>query len=321
VTPTEPDQFTTVAPLIPPPAANQVPLSDAVVPGRAIGARVAGVPIMLPDQPLHRDGTLSLSGRVQQVLGGNLVAGAGGTVTLTGVWWTYPDAIASAPRPPELCVVEPPLRFAYATGATVHGCTLGAIGTAARIEEAAASGAQNIVVAPNAGLNPFGGDRLLLGAPTDPEAEVVITAGFTPATNPDAPVRVRLRTPTGNLHRSGEPIARMQASGVVLAGAVAREAQPGDPVLFAPGLAALPTIGLIIVDQGGATESVHRARQLPVAVPHLVAPDATTGRFMWPPLGRLAQIRVHVDLAPFTPVDVDIALDYAAPPSLSVILS
>jgi len=61
----DPDQFATVAATLAPPLATDVPLDDLVAPARPAGARVSGVPMALPDQPLHRDGSLRIRGRVQ----------------------------------------------------------------------------------------------------------------------------------------------------------------------------------------------------------------------------------------------------------------
>lgn len=320
--PTEPDQFTTVADSGAPPAANTVPLATGVEPGRGIGARVVGVPLSLPDQPLHRDRTLALRGHIQRRVGPNSLApAAGAQVSLTGIWWDYPAAVASAPQPPELCAVEPPLRFAYPVGAPVHSCTLTPTGTPATLREASGPGATAILVAPNGGLNPAGGDLLRLGDPLGDEEEVVVTAGFDPVTDPSAPVRVRLRTPPGFLHRAGEPIALMLASAIASVGTVAREGQPGDAVLFAPNLAALPTVGALIVGRLSPQESYHIARQFPVAPAHVVPVDAITGRLEWPRLGRVAQLRIVVSLPPLPTVQRDLAVDYRGDLSLSVILA
>jgi len=319
--PAQPDQFTTVADSAAPPPAQDVPLAVAVSPARGIGARVAGVPLSLPDQPLHRERTLALRGRVQRHVGPNTLAPAvGAQVMLTGLWWDYPAAVASAPQPPEICAMEPPLRFAYPAGAPVHSCTLTPTGATAVLREASAAGADAILVAPNGVLNPAGGDLLRIGDPIGGEDEVVVTAGFDPASDPSAPVRVRLRTPPGIIHRAGAPIALMLEGAVAPVGAVAREAQPGDAVLFAPNMAALPTVATLIVGRLTPQESYHRARQYPVAVAHLVPVDAT-GRLEWPTIGRVAQMRIVVSLPPSPPVQRDFALDYGGDLTLSVILA
>jgi hypothetical protein len=318
---TDPDQFTTVADSVPPPPPNAVPLNDAVDLSRPAGARVAGVPIVLPDQPLHRAGAITLRGRVQhRVSATTLVPAIGATVTLIGVWWDYPAALATPPRAPELCVVEPPLCFAYAQNSPVHSCTLTSLGAPASLLEQVSDGADEIVVAPNTGLNPAGGDLLRVGNPIGGDDEVVATAGFDAPVDPAARVRIRLNRPIGFLHRTGEPVQLVQANAVTPVGLTAREAQEGDRVLFAPGLAPLPTVGPLIVGFGTASESYHRATQLPVAPAHLVSPDAT-GRFAWPPIARLAQIRIRFRMPPSPDVQLDVALDYASDPSVSVILT
>jgi hypothetical protein len=120
--PSASDRFTLVAEAAAP-AADEVPLRDAVAPGLPSGARAAGVPIQLPVQPLHREGAVTLRGRVQTRTGANSLApGVGASVAIRGIWWDYPSGVTGAPLAPELCALGPPLRFAYAPGAAVHSC-------------------------------------------------------------------------------------------------------------------------------------------------------------------------------------------------------
>jgi len=62
---TDPEQFSHVSSL-PPPAPDVVPITDGVNPARSGGHGVAGVPIVLPDQPLHLAGVAVLRGRASR---------------------------------------------------------------------------------------------------------------------------------------------------------------------------------------------------------------------------------------------------------------
>lgn len=324
--PVAPEQFTTVLPAAAPPPATDVPLNDLVNPARLIGTHVAGVPMVLPDQPLHRDATLRVRGRIQIRTGPQTIVPAiGAAVAILGVWWDYPSSITGLPLAPEVCAVEPPLRRSYAVGATVHSCGLNPIGGPLAITALAPLESPEIVIAPNGALNPLGGDLIRLGDPITGDHEVVVSAGFDAATEPAAPVRVRLRAPTGFIHRAGEPAQAVQAVGIAPVGAVTREALAGDRVLFASNLPGLPTIATVIVDHLTPAASVYRATQFPftpdgIAFNHLVMPDGT-GRFAWPPLSRLAQIRVVATLPPHVPVQLDVALDYGGDATLAIVLT
>jgi len=322
----DPEQLTTVAATMAPPAATDVPLDDVVAPGRPAGARVSGVPMALPDQPLHREGSLRIRGLVQLRTAPTVVVPAiGADVGILGIWWDYPSSITGPPLAPDVCSVSPTLRLAHPVGATVHSCTLFPVGAPRVLRAFAPADAHEVTVSPNNLLNPLGGDLLRIGDPIKGDDEVVVIAGFDPTADPAAPVRARLRTPTGLIHREGEPVQVVQSVGVAPVGNVARESLPGDAVVFAPNLPSLPTVSTIIVEHLSPRAVFYRATQVPstpngVVFNHSVAPDAT-GRFAWPPLARIAQIRVVANLPPHVPVQLDLALDYGADATLAIVIT
>ena len=320
------EQFTTVAPTAAPPAVTDVPLREPVVTLHPAALHVAGVPMTLPDQPLHRDSVVRITGRVQLRTGpSSIVPAVGASVGIRGIWWDYPSSVTAAPLPPDVCSVEPTLRLDHPAGATLHRCTLAPVGPPRSARDGSDSGARQIVVAPNTLLNPAGGDILRIGDPLTADDEVAVTDGFDATADPTAPVRVRLRTPLGLIHRAGDPVQGVQANAVVAIGNLSREGLAGDPVLFAPGLSALPTTAIVIVELLTPRSVFYRATQPPstlngVVFNHLVALDAT-GRFMWPPLGRIAQVRMTASLPPHAPVQLDLAIDYGGDTSLAIVLT
>lgn len=325
--PTDAEEFMTVDVRAAPPAPTDVPLSERVVTGGPIGLHVAGVPLTLPDQPLHRDAVLRIRGRVQLKTGPSTIVPAGAAeVGIRGVWWDYPSSVTAAPQAPDLCAVDPTLRQAYATNANVSRCAPTTTGPVRTLRDGAAPESMMVVIAPNDLLNPAGGDLIRIGNPLTSDDELVVTAGFDAVADPTAPVRVVLRTPTGKLHRAGEPVRAMNMGAVTPVGNTTREGLPGDVVVFASGLPALPTSATIVVDDGNPLRATfYRATQFPsttngVAFSHVVAPDVT-GRFTWPPIARVAQIRVMANMPPHGPVQVDMALDYGGDASLAIVLT
>jgi hypothetical protein len=320
------EQFTTVAVTAVPPPATDAPLAEPVGALRPGGSHVSGLPMALPDQPLHRDAMLRLRGRVQLRTGPTAIVPAiGARVGILGIWWNYPSSVTGVPLAPDVCSVEPTLRLAHPAGATVHTCALNPLGAPRVLRHATPLESGEVVVAPNNLLNPLGGDLLQVGDPLTGDDEVIVTDGFDATADPAAAVRVRLRTPAGRLHRAGEPVQVVQAVAVAPVAAVSRESLPGDPVLFAPGLTLLPTISTIIVEHLTPRAVFYRATQVPstpdgIVFNHQILPDAT-GRFEWPPLARIAQIRVVASLPPHAPVQFDAALDYGGDAPLAIVLT
>ena len=318
--------FTTVAASAAPPPGD-VPLSTPVPgPNRPIGSRVAGVPLTLPDQPLHRAQTARLRGRIQVRTGPNTLAPAvGASLGVRGVWWTYPSSMTAPPVAPDVCAVTPTLRLSHPVGASIDRCTLNPLGPARLLRAAAGTESLEIVVAPNFGLSPAGGDLLQLGDPLTGEDEVVVTAGFDAVADPTAAVRVRLRTPTAFIHRTGEPVQPVQMVGLAPVSTIARESLAGDAVIFGAGLPTLPTTTPIVIEQGTPRAVFYRAQQFPftpngVAFSHQIAVDAD-GRFVWPPIARVAQLRLVARLAPFVAVQRDVALDYSGDATIAIVLT
>jgi hypothetical protein len=327
-----PDQFTRVSAAVPAVAAD-VPLRDPVVLARPAGHAAAGVPIVLGEQPLHRARALVVRGRVQRVVPGpqpTLAPAPGAGVGIVGYWRSYPAAQNSPPLTVDFCAIEPPLARAHAPGEAVAGVTPVA-GAARQLRAVAQPGSRSLLVHPHAGLAAGGGDRLRLGDPLGADVEVVHTAAVD-AADPALPATVTLRAPTTTLQHEGAPLADLALQNPVAAGVVAREALPGDAVLFASALGALAGSGWLAVGLGSAQESVHRFRQLPQALPtgnpapadfqfvHAAAIDAD-GWFEWPPLARVAQlVVVAVDGAQRVP-QFHFALDQGGDNPLSLILS
>ena len=120
---TGPEQFTTVRVPAAPPPPTDVPIRDGVDVLRPANTRVAGVPLALADQPLHRDGVLRIHGTIRLRTGpSTIVAAVGASVACAGVWWDYPSGVTKPPIAPDVCSVAGTLRLAHPVGATVNRC-------------------------------------------------------------------------------------------------------------------------------------------------------------------------------------------------------
>ncbi len=306
---------------VPPPSADVVSLMETLRSPHSANRHVAGLPIVLPVQRLHRDGTVRIRGQVRRKIGPSIVPAPGASVAIAGIWWDHPSSITSPPKPPDLCAVSPSLRLAHPVGAPVHTCTFNT-GSARALGRSIPAGALEIEVAPNSNLVPAGGDVLRLGDPATDDHEIVVSDGFAPATDPNAPVVVRLRTPTGLLHRAGEPIHRMQAAvSANPVGSVGRESLPGDLVLFATGLNQPLQPEHIVVEPTQPHAVYYRALRFPTTNGANPWPLDVEGRFVWPPIARVAEVRVITTLPAHPTVQIDHALDPGGDSSLAIVLT
>jgi len=306
-------------------APGDVPLAQGLDAMRPPNRQVAGVPMVLPDQPLHRADSLPMRGRAQvRTSPTTMTPAVGALVGMVGVWWDYPSSVNAPPLPPDFCAVAPSLRLAHPVGAPVDACALAPAGAPRSLQLYGDVESMAIVVGPNSGLNPLGGDILRVGDPVTGDDEFVVTAGFDPIADPLAPVTIRLLTPTASLHRSGEPVQAMQITSFTPTSFVARESLPGDTVLFAAGLSALPTTSVIVVEALTPRAVFYRATQMPttpdgITFNHNVLPDVA-GRFDWPAVARITQMRVVASLPPFGAF-IDVALDYGGSSTLDLVLT
>ena len=177
------DEFSTVRLTAPPPPLGTVTLIEPLREAHALLRRVAGVPLSLPDQSLHRAAVARIRGRIQRRLpgpGGMLVPATGASIGIRGVWETYPATTSSPPVPVGFCAVAPPLYFDHDPGVPVESAAAPPVGAVITLLEAVERGAREITIRPNVGLVPAGGDRLRIEDPVSTEDEILVTDGFDP---------------------------------------------------------------------------------------------------------------------------------------------
>jgi hypothetical protein len=316
-TPADPEQFTLQADPAAAPALNQVPLVGAVQPARAVNARVAGVPIVIADQHLHRAEPAFIRGRaLRQVAPGSApIPAPAASIGLRGVWWTQREVAANSvpPHPPRLVAFAAPLAFAHATGTAVDRITLTGDGVARSCRGYAYAQATTIAVHPWAGLNPLGGDVLQIELGNSHERELVVTQGFDATINADAPAQLRLRTALAFPHAFAAVVERMAAAPSAL-GLSEREAVAGDRVLFTDTLTSVTTEDVLRIGGATADAELRFTRRLPFydgTVFSDLVPLAADGSFELPPIARVAQIQFFVEHAGHP---VQLPIDFVAEP-------
>jgi hypothetical protein len=333
---TDADSFAQVRDLPTLPAAIDVPLTPPLTDARPLRLpawRLAGVPIVLPEQGLHRAQPMQVQGRaLRQTAPGAGTVAADSTrcrIGISGLWWTHAEvrALSNPPHAPDLLSLTAPLAQDHVAGATMERCTATVVGVDRAVVRPAARGDRMLAVHPWTGLNPLGGDWLWLEHAGSGERELLRTAPFRAPAEVSVPALVPLTTPCLFAH-ADLALLRVVTLAPTAIPALDRDAQAGDRVLFAAAsLAALPTELLLRVAGGTPREELRFARCLPSYDPvaatfqHPLALGAD-GRFALPPLGRLSRIRVHAehDLQAALP-PIDLALDPTADTVLPILFT
>jgi hypothetical protein len=324
--PTTAEEFNLVGLPVVPPLANEVPLAEPARGPQAAATRVAGVPIVLADQPLHRDSTASLRGRVrrQATPGAAPMAAPAAEFGITGVWWTQPEVRANSapPHAPNIVSTSAPLAFDHPAMTSVEHCTLAPDLTGRRLVTPVARGGSEILVSPWNALNTAGGDVLQVELDNSKERELVVLGAFAPPALPANPARIPLRTPLAFAHAASTPAVLVTVS-VTSPLTLEREAQSGDTVLFATSLAGVASSAVLRIAPGAASEELRFVRRVPTfeggafAHPPAVQSDGT---FRFPAIGRIAQLRLRVAHTGQIPEQIDVALEYGGDNTQEILL-
>ncbi len=324
--PTGAEEFNLVAMPVAPPAPNQVPLVTPVRGAQAPNTRVAGLPIVLADQTLHRESTATLRGRVlrQAAPGAAPTPAPAAEFGITGVWWTQPEvrANSSPPHAPNMLSTAAPLAFDHLAPTTLEQCTLTPDATPRQLVQSVARGAREILVSPWNAFNVAGGDVVQLERANSHERELVVLDAFTPPALPANPARIPVRTPLAFPHSSGCAAVLMTVAAVG-ATTLEREVQRGDAVLFATSLAGIPSVAALRIAPGTASEELRFVRRVPTFAGGVFThPPAvhSDGSFLFPALGRLAQLRLRVAHAGQTSEQIDLALEYGGDNTQEILL-
>jgi hypothetical protein len=323
-----PQEFTLHADPAAVPAPNVVPLVDAVREDRPAADapwRVAGVPIVLPDQPLHRAAPATIRGRVlrQQAPNGAVTPTDAAHIGLTGVWGTNAEIPANSapPHAPDLVAFNAPLAFDHPTGGLARLTARTPKGAVRTLARPAFAGSTEIEIDDITGLTAGGGDTLEIEAAPSAEREILVTAGFTPPGGTTRAV-VRLAAPLAFPHAARTPVQPVDLIFAAL-GSLAREAQRGDRVLFASTLNGVATDDVLRINGGPAGPELRFVRRFPTydAGTFSHAPAfASDGTFALPPIARVAQIRLHVEHTGQLPHDpVDFVPDYRSETPLQIL--
>jgi len=157
------------------------------------------------------------------------------------------------------------------------------------------------------------------------ERELVITAGFiAPLAGTGTRAVVRLTAPLAFPHGAAAPVQRVTLVFAAL-GALGREAQRGDCVLFSSTLAGVGGTDVLRIAGGTTTAELRFVRRFPLydsgtATFSFPLSFGGDGSFALPPLARVAQIQLFVSHAGQQAHDpIDLVPDYRGDTTLQIL--
>jgi hypothetical protein len=270
-------------------------------------------PLDLGDLTLHREPVV-IHGRTVRRRNGadpvtvpptDVVPLAGTTITVTGIWRTMPQAnVVAPPLAPDLVALEPPV---YAPRTTALGVvhTIGlapVVGADKTLELDVRAGDTRLRLSDRDGLAAT--NVLAIDEANADRTEAVRVTAVAGAISPLQPATVTLAFPLAHPHRRGTVARRINAAGPGADVPFAVDAIAGDTTVFVA--AAGFAHGVAVEVAGGpAGPEYHRLLR------YEAVSDAD-GHFRLPPLGRVAQVAVQAQHAPFASITVAISVNDTA---------
>lgn len=241
-----------------------------------------------PPELLHRE-PVSFRGRVVKVEGGQRVSLPDVTVSIAGVWNTFPgpevDA-QSAMEQPNLVCLTPGFYAEYAQGtSTLRRCEMVLdVGAEKTLVTPAPRGTSQIELSDRSGLGV--GDILAIKPDHLDLAEFVRISQVDESLSENEPAIITLAYPLANDHFEGANAVRAELAGQGPANVLARNAIPGDRVAFLNTMAELDSAKTVELSGAGQTEyhSMQRYK----------TQTNKGGFFRLPPISRVAQLRLEV---------------------------
>jgi hypothetical protein len=261
-------------------------------------------------EPLHRQ-AVSLRGRVVKVDGGKRVLLPDVTVSIAGVWSTFPGPEVDAQsemEQPNLIYLTPGLYAERTKGAsTLKRCEMVlSNGVEKTVVTPAPRGTRQIAVSDRVGL---GVGDVLAVEPGHPElAEFIRISQINGSLSENLPATVTLAYPLANDHIEGTNAVRAELVDRGPENVLARDASPEDRVAFLNEMAELDSATK--VELGGAGQLEYHSMQ------RYATKTNEDGYFRLPPISRVAQLRLHAELSNIPAASLDklvVSLDYRYP--------
>jgi hypothetical protein len=272
--------------------------------GPIVGFPNAFTPLDFGDVGLHRIGT-AITGRVvRNATFTQPISGA--TVQLIGLWSTLPPPNWTPPalqEPPNIVALTPGLYAARNSAAAIARRDLTLSAQAKQLVNPVPAGRTSLIVSDRVGLS--AGDVLAIDRDDPMRFEAIQIASIDATMPPDQPALVSLEHASKHPHLDGVPCTAATPQPPSVPTTFSRAAIVGDAVAVLAAAPAFAAGSFVEIDDGVAVREFQRVGRF----------EATTdvnGFFRWPPIARVALVRLRVQHAGFTDAVPIVTLDYRA---------
>ena len=237
---------------------------------------------------MHRR-PVTIRGRTT-VANGNTTSPIGNaTVTITGVWRTFPPAnVVVNADPPNVVSLQPSLYFfrTAATGRLRRRAMTPVVGEDKRLLDEVPKGSNNLRLSDRVNLSP--GDIILIEPANRDLSEYLIIDTISGASTADQPAKITLTYPVAYHHRHGPLVQKVTPQILGPINQFAQDAIAGDTCVFLASLNGLDPGGVVEISGGGNPAEYH-------ALSRFTKTSDSDGYFRLPLLSRVAQLEIQAD--------------------------
>jgi hypothetical protein len=236
---------------------------------------------------LHRQ-SLELLGHVVRATAGGTNPIAGASVSITGYWLRIPTPTAAPPpTAPDLVSLQPGVYLNRSTAtARIRRRDFAVTPDTSELLDDAPTGSAIWRLSNRVGLIP--GEILRIDAADPGLTEYLTVLSVAGSSLPTQPAEIVLRYAGRVDHRPGARVERVTPAAPGANNAVVSDAMPGDAVVLAAGLAAIPGATIIEIDDGGPDPEYHTVSLFSVTT-------NADGFYRLPALNRVGQLELTAD--------------------------
>jgi hypothetical protein len=214
---------------------------------------------------------------------------AGVTVSVTGIWRTFPPAHLAVPSdPPNLVFLQPPLYFPRraATGQLRRRDVVQVMGQDKHLLTWVSSGSAFLNLSDRVSIAV--GDILIIDLLNPDIMEYLTIGSIAGASTADQPARITLTYPLAYAHRSNAVVRKVTLQAPAVNNQFSQDAIAGDCCVFLASMNNLNLAQTVEITDGINPAEYHNLGRFSVT-------SDATGYFQLPPLSRVAQLEIRAN--------------------------